>query len=661
MKAILFVFLTFFQNGLFAQKKGQDLMDSVRNALPSVKGDSNKMEALIILAHTSILVHPSDGIPYAQQGLAIAEKIKAKRRIGTLENALGLLIGDTGNNAQARIHFQRSFEINKELNISFNMISNLNNIGRSYQRESNFPHALEYFFKALTIAEETRNPEQIALVGTNLTSSYEAQGNLVKALEYAGITLKNAELSNTPANIGKALLNLGILQMEMKDTPSARIYLNGAMKVNEEMNNPLGQAQVLMSLAELEYPDYRKKIVMLLKAQQIIEEIGPNSLYGISNLANLGTAYYSFALQRPSLERRESLEKAESYTRLAIQRYKQTANAEYLSRTYLTLADIKEAKGDYKPALESFKSFYALNDSLFSQEKKNQLAGLENQHNIDLKDKEIAINKLELISQRKTLLGLVISLTLLGIIGGLLFWQTTTRKKTNTTLMVLNNQLDEANKIKVKFFGILSHDLRSPIGNLINFLYLLKNEPELLSASQKEKHQQQIGQSAEELLQTMETMLLWSKEQMENFRPNIKTVPVAELFDYLHKFFPATDGIRISYANPGALEVSTDENYLKVIMQNLTSNAIKALRNRPGAGFIEWKAAKEGERTILSITDNGPGMNAEQLKTLYKDEVDVNARTGFGLHLIRDLAKAIQYHISVESKPGLGTTFILSA
>jgi signal transduction histidine kinase len=39
----------------------------------------------------------------------------------------------------------------------------------------------------------------------------------------------------------------------------------------------------------------------------------------------------------------------------------------------------------------------------------------------------------------------------------------------------------------------------------------------------------------------------------------------------------------------------------------------------------------------------------------------VNAKTGFGLHLIRDLAKAIQYHISIESKPGMGTTFVLSS
>ena len=50
--------------------------------------------------------------------------------------------------------------------------------------------------------------------------------------------------------------------------------------------------------------------------------------------------------------------------------------------------------------------------------------------------------------------------------------------------MVLNNQLDEANKVKAKFFGILSHDLRSPVANLIHFLHLQKNDPDLLGKEQ---------------------------------------------------------------------------------------------------------------------------------------------------------------------------------
>jgi signal transduction histidine kinase len=256
---------------------------------------------------------------------------------------------------------------------------------------------------------------------------------------------------------------------------------------------------------------------------------------------------------------------------------------------------------------------------------------------------------------------LIAGLLLLGVIGGLLYRQSRNRKKINTTLMVLNNELDEANKVKARFFGILSHDLRSPVANLVNFLHLQKNDPELLPPEQQASHQQKISQSAEDLLNTMETMLLWSKEQMENFKPQIRTIAVTDLFAYLQKFFSQTDAVQITFSDATGLVVSADENYLRVIMQNLTSNAIKVLKNTANASIC-WSAIKEGNKTILSITDNGPGISDEQLNVLYdEDSVGVNAKTGFGLHLISDLAKAIHYKISVRSPSGEGTTFILSA
>jgi len=101
-----------------------------------------------------------------------------------------------------------------------------------------------------------------------------------------------------------------------------------------------------------------------------------------------------------------------------------------------------------------------------------------------------------------------------------------------------------------------------------------------------------------------------------------------------------------------------DENYLRVIMQNLTSNAIKVLKDQPDA-TIEWNAKKEGDNTVLSIADNGPGLSFEHQETLHEALVAENARDGFGLHVVRDLAKAIHCRLDVRSEPGKGTTFSL--
>ncbi len=660
MKYILVILFAGFYTGVAAQKKGQALVDSLENVLPKLQNDSNKVKLLNQIARAYMLFNPKEQFSYAEKSLQLAEKIQWKKGIANLHNDMGLMVGDTGNNTLARQHFQESYALNKALDLKISQVNNLNNIGRSYQRESDFSNAVDYYFKALAIAQEINNSEKIALVGTNITAAYTTQKNYTKAAEYGEMTLKYAELSASPDQIGKALLLLGVIKKETKDSVAAKSYMTKALRVYEAMDNRRQVASVLGNLAALEFPDHQKEIDILLQAQTIFDESGPAYIGSIANIANLGSEYYSLALQSKPADKATYLQKSEAYSLRAIALCKQTSNAEYLSTISLSLAELEEERHNYKAALQYYKTASAINDSLFSQEKKNELSALESKHNMAIKDNEIAINRLTLHNQQRTQIGLITGLLLTGIIGGLLYWQSRNRKRTNTILMVLNNQLDEANKIKAKFFGILSHDLRSPISSLINFLHLLKNEPETLAADEKLAYQQQIDQSVHELLQTMETMLLWSKEQMENFKPNIKMVQIDDLFDYLKKFFIQTPQIAVRFHNPEALEVPADENYMKVIMQNLTANAIKALINHPG-GIIEWKARKEKGQTILSITDNGPGINEEQAKSLYQEGSSFNAKTGFGHHLIRDLAKAIQYRISVESKPGVGTTFVLSA
>ncbi len=660
MKLITFILLFLLQNGVVAQKTGQVLIDSILQALPAVKQDSMIVKSYNKVGEIYLQFNPASGLKYTDSALFIAEKMHWKKGIARLLNLKGLMVGDTGNSVQARVYFENSYTIQREINNLSGMITSLNNIGRSYQRESNFSKALDYYFKALTIAEEFKDYGQIALVGTNLTASYITQRNFTKSLEYAQMTLKYAELSHTPNNIAKALEFLGTIKMDEKDTVAAKSYMARALKVYEGIDNPAGVAQILTAMAPLEYPDYKKAIETMLKAQKILDTISPKSYTSIGNLGNLGTTYFYLAKHNLAAERKKLFKKSEYYLMHALDICKEMNNTEYMATLYSNLSALDEEKENYKSALANLKKNLFINDSLFSQDKKNELAGMENKHNIDLKNKEIAINQLELAGQRKTQIGLIVGLVLLGIIGGLLLWQNRMRKKSNTTLMVLNNQLDEANKVKAKFFGILSHDLRSPISSLINFLNLLKNEPELLSADERASYQQQIGESTEELLQTMETMLIWSKEQMDHFKPEIRIVQVSDLFDYLQKFFARTTQVQISFSDPESLEVSSDENYLNVIMQNLTSNAIKALMNAPD-GTIIWKARKVGLKTVLSITDNGPGLHADQIKVLYHEESGVNAKTGFGFHLIRDLAKAIQYRIYIESKPGMGTTFVLSS
>jgi len=644
----------------FGQFTSQSQVDSALAAIPGMIADSNKVKILSRVSQYYYAVNPKKSFPYAEEALKLAEQLKWKRGIANLNNNLGLFISDTGNHVLARQHFQISYEINKELGVKVNLINNLNNIGRSYQFESAFPKATDYFFKALAIAEEIKNDDQLALVASNLASCFITQQDYEKGARYANMTLKHGTLAKNDRHIIKALMQLGSVKFHMNDSAGAISLYTSALRKAEQTTNKVDQSEILINLSVLYHPDYRKQLEAMLAVQNLLAQMNPDSRAMQVNTANMGDVYTNIASITTGKERTLMLQKAEECLSKSKQ-WAEITGPEERAMVYKMLSHLDEEKGNFQSALHYYKQSEDLNDSLFSQEQKNAIANLEGKHNLAIKDNEIALNKVLLTNQRKTQWGLVAGLGLFAVIGLLLFSQSRQRKKVNTTLMVLNTQLDEANKVKARFFSMLSHDLRSPIVNLVNFLHLQKNHPEMLDERQQANHAQSITDSAESLLNTMEAMLLWSKEQMDNFKPNIRSVAVQDLFAYLQDFYRQTARVRISFEHPGDLVVSSDENYLRTIMQNLTSNAINALKKTENPEIV-WKAKAENGKTILSISDNGPGLAAEDAKALFDENiVNNNSKNGLGFHLIRDLAKAINYKLAVRSEFNTGTTFILSS
>ncbi|MFT3934546.1 MAG: tetratricopeptide repeat-containing sensor histidine kinase [Chitinophagaceae bacterium] len=642
-----------------AQLKSQAKLDSLLNVLQQQKEDSSKVKTLANIALYYHNANPLKAFPYIHEALALAKKLEWKEGIATQYSNVGGYLNDTGNYPLARTYYDSSYKLSLALGNKKGQVQIFNQIGRSYLRESNYPVATDYLLKALALAEEIKDNEQIGIISTNLAGFYITQKNYAKAEEYAEVTERYVTMTNNVPHIIQSQVQLGLIKAALKDTTGAKLVLEKALKRSIDNNDPVDEANVLVNLSYLCFPDYKKAIGMMERVKTILDSINPSSVINIANMANLGDAYVNIATTGPAADKKMYLEKATTNLLRAKSMAEQSKNVEYLADIYNMLSKLEEVKGNYQLSLDNFKQFTHINDSLFSQEKKNEIAGLEGKHSIAVKDQELALNKLTLSNQRKTQWGLIAGVALLAIIGGLLYFQSANRKKTNQALLQLNTELDAANKVKARFFSILSHDLRSPIVNLVHFLHLQKESPDLLSQQQQTNQRQNISDAAENLLQNMETMLLWSKEQMGNFAPHIKDVPVKDLFSYLQSFFTNTTSFSITYTAMPGLLVKADENYLRTIMQNLTSNAIRAVKNIPAAA-IEWQAKKQGDKTILLITDNGPGIDAEQVKALFDDSVSSNQGTGLGLHLVRDLAKAIQYRIEVKSVPAQGTTFILS-
>ena len=639
--------------------RAQGSIDSTLAVLRASKPDTGKVRTFVDLSRLYYSSEPKKGFAAADSALALSQRLAYQRGIAESYNILGLLTGDTGNNTGARAYFEKSLAINRALDAKAAVVANLNNIGRRYSRESNYTKAAEYYFQALALADSLHDDAQAALVGTNIIAMYLLQQDYKKAEVYAAMTIKRGLAGKALIHVSKAHELLAVVLLQNGDTAGATKQYDTAMAIDRQLGNKMAILGILTNLGATE-PDPKKAIVLFLKAQPLIDSVSPSSEVALVNLLNLGLNYTAVAETETGEQRRKDLALAKRYLDRSARLSVLTKNVVYEPNIEEGFATALADEGDYKGALEHYRRFKAINDSIFSQENKNKIASLESQRSIDLKNEEIQNRELQIANQQKTMWLLVVGVGMLGVIGIILYRQGVVRKKTNTVLVHLNDELSAANKIKAKFFAILSHDLRSPIAGLLNFLQLQKRKPGSMTTAEIADYWEKVGGSASALLETMEAMLLWSKGQMEHFKPRIVLVDVAELFARLERLFAETEGVAFSFSCAADVFVDTDEDYLWTIMQNLTVNAVKALRGVSG-GVVVWKAWRDaGGLVVCSISDNGPGIAAAQLKALYEDDAAITgARQGLGLHIIRDMAKAIGCVITLKPQP-VGAAFELA-
>jgi signal transduction histidine kinase len=327
-------------------------------------------------------------------------------------------------------------------------------------------------------------------------------------------------------------------------------------------------------------------------------------------------------------------------------------------------AETYNGLGNWKEAFRYQKEYAKLQDRLAAEKSKKNVAEMEALYQNERKQSEInqlsardTINQLKIEETNQQLIYLLLVIAAVLIIGILFFVQSRNRKQHNAQLQRLNEELKNMDANKTRFFSIINHDLRSPVANLIHFLQLQKESPELFDEATKQRLQHKTMEGAENLLRSMEDMLLWSKGQMQQFKPSIEELKIRDVFAELEIYFDSNSEVKLVVDKTSNVLLATDRNYLLTILRNLTSNAIKAL-NKVENPVIHWSVIETENSTILVIEDNGPGAAKGQFKALYDASEVVGIKTGLGLHLIRDLAQAIDCKVEVSTETS-GTTISL--
>ena len=228
-------------------------------------------------------------------------------------------------------------------------------------------------------------------------------------------------------------------------------------------------------------------------------------------------------------------------------------------------------------------------------------------------------------------------------------------------LIVLNEKIKEVNEQKVRFFMNVSHEVRTPLTLIVSPLEKwIKNtdDPALMADLTRMK------KNTDRLTRLINQLLDFQKIENDKTQLNIShkdivsfTAAVKSLFDE-----PAeTRGIHYSFtSNKSSAQLSFDIDKMEKILVNLLANAFKFA---PDNGLIVVEMNCSDEKIIISVSDNGSGINNNKLPLVfdrfYTESSNNKTGTGIGLHLTQEFVKMHGGKIGVESIPNKKTVFTI--
>ncbi len=217
----------------------------------------------------------------------------------------------------------------------------------------------------------------------------------------------------------------------------------------------------------------------------------------------------------------------------------------------------------------------------------------------------------------------------------------------------------EIDRMKNNFVSTAAHELLTPLTAILGYAELL-SEQQLPESVQKEGLGI-IQEKAEVLSRLVDDLLDTSRiEAGQRLELTLERIDLAEVLRCSVRSCQrpgASNPVRLVVSD-GPLLLLADRRRMEQVIDNLLSNATKySFAGAP----IEINAGRVGEELQLTVTDQGRGMNSDQVARVFEifyraDRSDTApSGIGMGLGLARYLVEAHDGSLEIESKPGKGT------
>lgn len=549
-------------------------------------------------------------------------------------------------------------------------------LGIYYYTRGSYDVSLQMYLKGLAIHEKHNNEVLIArsLNGIGLIQSVfnQIKESILTFEKCLKIDLKNKNYEG----VARGYFNISIGNIELKEYDLAIKNLkkslsyskmNNSNQTNHMVKNRLGDMMLIKNQTDSAFYYYD----LVINDKNHVANNWENS-YAYTGLAETYLSINDF-------------DKAEKMGLTALS-YAKKINANWdLERITKVLSRIYEKSGKIKKAYEYLLINNKFQDSLYDEHKLNEVNYLQ------LKNKEVEnlklINKNEANFQRAKKDEIIIySFTLLTfLLLGILFLiyrnarvKDTFNKELNIRNHDIENQKEliskqnaellKLNESKNKLFSIISHDLRSPIGSLVQILELLKDQslsPELQQELLEQLHIQTQGTS-----EMLNELLIWATTQLDGENLKKETIDVYNMVVNVLDFFALEAKKKnivcnIASAKNKSYLIKADAAQIRIIIQNILANAIKFT---PQNGLVDVRFSDSNDFINVHVINLGKEISQERIDQLLKSSERINSEpgtslekgTGLGLLLVKQFLANNNGMLDIKRNNEGKTEFIIS-
>ena len=718
---------------------GQVSVDSLERLMNQAQGEE-QLNLMIRIGNIYSKSDPEKSLEYGLKAAFIAKRVGNQLYEGQALLLMGLSSLNSGQQENALRYYNRALTHFEKANQSEEQIIALDGISRVYSLARNYELATRYLERALDISKQLNKPKQqielhqrigdIALEQKNYSLAFnefsmvlsilESNSRLdaaglkqkAKSLRQLGYVYRNLgqfdESLTAYRNASKIDEQLQLPAQQMKDNAeiafsfflmqkydSALVHYNRVLGFYQLQNDSVSMIGILRSIGDVffELEQYRQAVASYNQSFSIAQLVG-NVQEQVASLVNISRCYSAFN-DYPS---------SKDYLNKALELATRENLTNSAADVYMYLSQVNEAEGKHVQALDYYKMWAELRDSIYSEESGQKLARMQILYEITQKERENEILKqnseiqdLQLTKtryQRLVFIAIALSLFILLVFFALYFSfkqrEFIKQKETELRIVELNKELEKrmiseikkqekqqhllAQKSKLESLGTLAagiaHEINQPLGGISMGLdnILIKLDEKNYTETYLKEKMNLIFNNVDRIKRIIDHVRTFSRTQKPSSfeRVNINEVVSNSLSMVSTQFRNQGVEFDVQLA-PTMDQVIGDKFKLEQVVLNLLNNAKFAVDEKAerinNPSFIKkiyintWT---DQSNVFLTVKDNGIGIKPKDVEKIFDPfftTKKADKGTGLGLSISYSIIKDLLGEIRVESKEDEFTRF----